>query len=49
MVLPRDVVADRDWVEEMQRRVDIIGGKMQESFNELIERSDEQYGFTSKG
>ncbi|BDR14163.1 hypothetical protein [Vibrio sp. STUT-A11] len=48
MVFPRDVVADREWVGEMQRRVDLIGGKMQESFNQLIERSDEQYGFASK-
>lgn len=49
MVLPRDVIADREWVEEMQRRVDIIGGKMQQNFNELRELSDEQYGFNNKG
>ncbi|MDV6253046.1 hypothetical protein [Vibrio sp. EA2] len=49
MSFPRDVIADREWVEEMQRRVNMIGGKMQESFNELRELSDEQYGFVSKG
>lgn len=49
MTLPRDVVADRAWIEEMQRRVDIIGGKMQTRFNELRKLSEEQYGFINKG
>ncbi|CAE6892515.1 hypothetical protein [Vibrio sp. B1FLJ16] len=48
MTLPRDVIADRAWVEEMQRRVDIIGGKMQTRFNELRELSEKQHGSTSK-
>ncbi len=49
MTFPRDVISDRVWVEEMQRRVDIIGGKMQEKFNELRTQSEEQYDFSSNG
>ncbi|WP_208445655.1 hypothetical protein [Vibrio sp. B1ASS3] len=45
-VFPRDVMADRDWVNEMQRRVDLIGGKMQDRFNEIRSQSDEKYGFS---
>ncbi len=49
MTLPRDVMADRAWVEEMQRRVDLIGGKMQTRFNELRELSEKQYGLSNNG
>lgn len=48
-VFPREVMADREWVHEMQRRVDLIGGKMQDRFNEIRTVSDEKYGFTNEG
>ncbi|MHC0045842.1 hypothetical protein ACGDLY_021430 [Vibrio campbellii] len=48
-VFPRDVMADRNWVNEMQRRVDLIGGKMQDRFNEIRTLSDEKYGFNDQG
>jgi hypothetical protein len=41
-------MADREWVNEMQRRVDLIGGKMQDRFNEIRSLSDEKYGFSDK-
>ncbi|WP_199449819.1 hypothetical protein [Vibrio harveyi] len=44
-VFPRDVMEDREWVNEMQRRVDIIGGKTQDRFNEIRSLSDKKYGF----
>ncbi|PAW10576.1 hypothetical protein B6K85_10810 [Vibrio sp. V1B] len=48
-VFPREVMADREWVNEMQRRVDLIGGKMQDRFNEIRSLSDEKYGFSDNG
>ncbi len=49
VTFPRDVISDRAWVEEMQRRVDLIGGKMQTRFNELRELSEDQHGLRTKG
>lgn len=44
-IFPRAVMSDRVWVAEMQRRVDMIGGKLQGKFNDIRKRSDEKYGF----
>ncbi len=45
-LFPRDVMEDREWVNEMQRRVDIIGGNTQERFNKIRALSEEKYGLS---
>lgn len=42
-LFPRSVMDDTAWMAEMQRRADLIGGKMQKRFNEIRRNSEAHY------
>ncbi len=43
-VFPKAMMEDKAWLDEMDRRLEIIGGKMQEKFVSIKEQSEAHYG-----